>query len=293
MNLRGLVKSLSEERWNIGFIENSLNGVLCGEELRVNWVKHNYKDCWFADPFILEITDDEIHVLVEEFYKPIKRGRIARLVINRHNYELKRKDVVLELTTHLSFPAIRRIGEDVYIYPENGESGELNIYQYFPENNRCVKVERMMNESVADAVITEIDGKEYLFCTKQPNPNGNVLSVYEREHPKGSFMFSDDYSFEENVARMAGDFFEYHGKLYRPTQECNIQYGHAVTLQEVERKDGKFIFKEVRRMFSVHPQLTVGMHTFNMYKGLIVTDALGFKNMWLRRFLKEIGVMKR
>ncbi len=293
MNIIATIKKLSSEVWNIGFVQNDIKGILKEEQLKVKWLKHNSKDRWFADPFILDVTDDEIHVLVEEFYEPIQRGRISRLIIDKETYELKKLDVVLELPTHLSFPAIIRKDNHIYIYPENGESGELNLYQYLPAANECRKVKDLLPEAVADAVITEIDGKEYLFCTKQPNPNGNVLSVYEREHPKGSFMFSDDYSFEENVARMAGDFFEFEGKLYRPTQECNIQYGHAVTLQEVERKDGKFIFKEVRRMFSVHPQLTVGMHTFNMYKGLIVTDALGFKNMWLRRFLKEIGVMKR
>ena len=92
--------------------------------------------------------------------------------------------------------------------------------------------------------------------------------------------------FDENIARMAGDFIEYDGRLYRPTQECNVQYGHAVTLQEVKLVGDHMYFDEIRRMYSTHPKLNVGMHTFNMYKGVIVTDALGFNNMWIRRILK-------
>ena len=152
-------------------------------------------------------------------------------------------------------------------------------------------METILSEAVADAVITEIDDKKYLFCTKQPNPNGNVLNVYQKDS-SGLFQPREEYTFEEHVARMAGDFFTYNGKLYRPTQECNIQYGHAVTLQEVTEENGKFHFQEVRRMYSVHPRLTVGMHTFNMYKGLIVTDALGFQNMWIRKILKLFGIIR-
>ena len=291
MNIKEFIKQYSAETWDIGFIQNSLDEILQGNEIEVRWMKHKLKDSWFADPFIMDIDDKEIHVLAEEFYKPINRGRIARLIIDRNTLELKHKDVVLELPTHLSFPAIIRQDGKIYIYPENGESKELNLYQYIPESNECIKVETILSEAVADAVITEIDDKKYLFCTKQPNPNGNVLNVYQKDS-SGLFQPREEYTFEEHVARMAGDFFTYNGKLYRPTQECNIQYGHAVTLQEVTEENGKFHFQEVRRMYSVHPRLTVGMHTFNMYKGLIVTDALGFHNMWIRKILKLFGIIR-
>lgn len=290
MNLKAIVKEWSSETWNIGFIQNDLTGVLRGEELQVRWMKHSCKDSWFADPFILDVTDAEIHVLVEEFYKPIGRGRIAHLVIDKKSYQLKRKTVVLELPTHLSFPAIIRREGKIFIYPENGESGELNLYEYNPTTNSCTKKRTLLKEAVADAVIVTLDGKEHLFCTKQPKPNGNELVVYVK-NCAGEFVTKDTYTFEENIARMAGDFFEYGSRLYRPTQECNIQYGHAVTLQEVTSENGKLAFREVRRMYSVHPKLNIGMHTFNMYKDMIVTDALGFRNMWIRKALKSIGVL--
>ena len=291
MRLKEFIKNLTPEIWNIGFIQNSLESILLGDQLQVKWMIHNCRNSWFADPFILDVTNDEIHVLVEEFCEPLQRGRIARLILDRGTYMLKKKDVVLELPTHLSFPAIIRKNGKIYLYPENGESKELNLYQYIPESNECIKVETILSEAVADAVITEIDDKKYLFCTKQPNPNGNVLNVYQKDS-SGLFQPREEYTFEEHVARMAGDFFTYNGKLYRPTQECNIQYGHAVTLQEVTEENGKFHFREVRRMYSVHPRLTVGMHTFNMYKGLIVTDALGFHNMWIRKILKLFGIIR-
>ena len=148
----------------------------------------------------------------------------------------------------------------------------------------------LLQEAVADAVMAYVAGKEYLFCTKQPNPNGNVLTIYVKDET-GNFSANGDFTFEDNIARMAGDFFEYGGELYRPAQECNVQYGHAVSLQKVTHDNGRFAFEEVRRLYSVHPTLNVGMHTFNMYKGVIVTDALGFHNMWIRKILKSIGLL--
>ena len=44
-------------------------------------------------------------------------------------------------------------------------------------------------------------------------------------------------------------------------------------------------------MGPVHPKLNVGMHTFNMYKGVIVTDALGFDNMWIRNILRALRLI--
>ena len=290
MSLKESLKKITDERWNIGFIQNRLEDILHGESLKVEWMKHSYKDRWFADPFILDVTDDIIHVLAEEFYKPIKRGRIAHLIIDRNTYELKQLNVVLELPTHLSYPTIVRKNGKVFICPENGESGTLNLYEYDSKNFQCKKVECLLKENVADATMTTLDGKNYLFCTKHPHPNGNILHIYEKNE-NGRFSPYKEYAFEENVARMAGNFFEYEGILYRPTQECNTQYGHAVTLQEVQKKGDEFYFKEVRRLYSVHPKLNVGMHTFNMYKGVIVTDALGFDNMWIRNVLKTLKVL--
>ena len=285
--IRNLFKSISSERWNIGFVENNLHEVMKGEALRVNWLKHNCKNSWFADPFILEVTDDEIYVLVEEFCKSIQRGRISRLIVDKKTYELKQLDVVLELPTHLSFPAIIRKDDGIYIYPENGKSGKLSLYQYIPDKNECIRIETILDESVADPVISMINGEEFLFCTKQPNPNGNILQIYHK-NAFGAFVQIGKCIFDENVARMAGNFFEFGGHIYRPAQECNMQYGHAVVLQKVDKVNGEFLFSEKRRMYSVHPQLNVGMHTFNTYKGMIVTDALGFDNMWIRKILKVI-----
>ena len=98
--------------WNLGFIRESLDEILYTEHsLTVDYMRHDFKDRWFADPFILDVTDKYIYVLVEEYYRKIRRGRIAKLTVNRDGFILEKSETVLELDTHLSFPAILRCGD--------------------------------------------------------------------------------------------------------------------------------------------------------------------------------------
>jgi hypothetical protein len=68
-----VMEYIKATKYNIGFVDGSLESIIAGEPMKVNWMKHSYKDRWFADPFILDVTDDEIIVLVEEWYDPIDR----------------------------------------------------------------------------------------------------------------------------------------------------------------------------------------------------------------------------
>ena len=308
MSLKECIKTITAERWNIGVIQNSLDGIVKGNDIDVRWINHKSKQSWFADPFILDVTDDEIILLVEEFYRPINRGRISKLTIDRITNVLLKCDVILELPTHLSFPLIIRkdsnledfikdIDTDykssaepyVYLLPENGESGHLYIYKFFQKSNKIIRLCSVLDEAVEDAVPIKINEHLYLFCTPRENPNGNILHIYKWSYKEKLFEFLKEISFKENIARMSGSFFYYKNKLIRPTQECNFQYGHAVTLQVTDITD--FSFKEIRRIYSVHPRLNIGCHTFNSYKGVTVTDALGFDRMWIRKMLKRFNLI--
>ena len=71
--LKKTYRKLTSRKYNIGFVENTLEGILQGEPYRIKWMKHGYADRWFADPFILDVCGNEAQVLVEEFYDLIER----------------------------------------------------------------------------------------------------------------------------------------------------------------------------------------------------------------------------
>ena len=269
-----LYRKLTNWRWELGFLDNSLDGVVAGEPLKVHWVNLPFRDRWFADPFILDYNDSEIVLLCEEYSDELKRGRIAKVVVDRKSYELKSWKIILDCPTHLSFPRVVRTNGQVYIHPENSASGCHTLYRYEQEKDELVEPRVICKEPLTDAVMLEDNEKSLLFSTYVPNPNGNVLSVYRGN--EGGSVRSGEAIFDNNCARMAGDFFRVGGKLYRPAQDCNGGYGKAVIIQQAECDDkGLWTFRDVRRLESTHPVLDWGLHTFNHYKDLIVIDVKG------------------
>lgn len=275
MNIWQIYKELTSVHWEIGFLDNTLEGIVNGEELRLTLVTHDYPDSWFADPFILDVTDDTIVVLVEEVTKKIQKGRITKLVIDRRTNHVVEKKIILERPGHLSFPIIYRLNDKVYIYPENSADGSLNIYEYSFQNDSVTLIHELSDRPLTDAVFTDLFGKSQLFTTEADYANGFQLDQYEWDCEKKKFVFVTSSIFSEHIARMAGYFFTVNGKVYRPAQESNTNYGHGISLQETSFNNGKWEFKEVRRMVSPHPKLTRSFHTLNSYKGVIVVDVLG------------------
>lgn len=285
-----IYKYCVKHKWEIGFICNPIAAILAGEKPNVWWVKHDYKDRWFADPFILEENVNEVVLLVEEYYDPINLGRIVKLVIDKKTHQIISNELVLQLDTHLSFPAIIRKDDKIFIYPENSKSGKLYMYEYNQKTNDCKLVGVLCEAPLTDAVYFKIDCKDYIFSTTEEDPNGKCLGVYSLGND-GRFAFADTISFEENIARMAGDFFVVGSVLYRPAQESNNIYGHSISIQKVSIHNGSFEMNEVVRIPSPHKVHKLGFHTFNKLGDTIVIDVKGFRRPILGNicyFLKHL-----
>ncbi len=280
--IRRLHKTVCAVKWNIGFIEKPVSDLLEGKQCKINFLIHNYRDRWFADPWLISEDENEIKCLVEEKKFGIKQnGYISLLTINRQTYRLKERRTILELDSHLSFPATIEENGKLYIYPENAAGEGLGLY-LLDKNFGCVHVRNLSREGLADAVITDLFGERMMFATKLPNPNGDTLLAY-RFDKEGNYKLEEDYHFENNIARNAGNWFKLGDRIYRPAQDCNGGYGKAVILQEVIRdNDGHFLFHNRQRIISPDSKLCLGLHTFNHLSNLIVVDAYGYKNpIWL------------
>ena len=283
MSPKKLFLSFLDDVWTIGFVNGSLNDIVEGKELKINVINHSYKDRWFADPFILDVTDTEISLLVEEFYFPHHHGRIAKLTIDKSTYNLLRSEVVLELDSHLSFPAIFRQGNIIYIYPENSAKGSLTLYSYDPINNNCHPISVIAEEPLTDAIIVRLgNDKKVLFSTKVPTMQHHLLGVYYEEY--GKFIFKKNYIFKERISRGAGDFFNIGTNLYRPAQVFEKWYGRGLSIQKVTENNGEWEFEEVRRIYSNVKGYKDGIHTFNCFKNTIVVDLKHFRHPYLRLF---------
>lgn len=292
MYIKKIYQKTQGSIWKIGFIQNSLESILKGEQLHIKYLSLP-SDRWWADPFILDVTEKDIILLVEEYQYKRKRGTIAKLVIDKETLSVKSDEEILVLDTHLSFPAILRKNH-VYVYPENNKGGCLKLYRYDLNENKLVDDDIICNEPLTDAIYTEFLGEPIIVSTKEPNPNGKVLGFYiPQDKDKGiignNYQLKEEISFDERIARNAGDWFEYNGKIYRPAQECNVEYGHSTYIQEVTKDiNGKLQFKNIRKLCSNNKKFQRGLHTFNTYKGLTVIDVKGYRYPKLALCLKRI-----
>lgn len=281
--------------WNLGFVTDDVADVIKSKHLNIQWMKHEYKDRWFADPYLLEVTDKQIVVLVEEFCYKIRKGRIAKLVVSRPDYVLQDMKIVLEQSTHLSFPVIYEKDGQVYVMPENSKSGCINIYRYNAEKERLDLVHEVGHLPLTDATIVKFHSdEEFVFSTKLPNPNGNELEIYPFD---GKFMKMeakalDTVSFPSNIARNAGDAFYIGEQMFRPAQDCNKCYGNGLNIQQINRIGDKFQFMTVAEFHSDNPNYGLGYHTLNMKNGLIVVDGHRLRFPRMVKLLQVLSKLK-
>lgn len=283
-------RKLQSTKWNIAILDNSMQGIIAGDPLRYRIMEYNNKDTWYADPFILDVTDSEYHILAEEMQYSQEKARISKLIIDKKTMQLKQVTPLLSLPNHISYPAIIRKNNNVYVYPENGLSGKLTRYLYDQKQEKFIEDNIMMEGPLADATITELFGDEYLFCTKLPDCNGKHLEIYKKDGT-GQYQLFQEVDFEENIARMAGDFFKVENAIYRPAQDCNKCYGNGTVIQEVSMKNGLFYFNDVRRLYSQDNIYNEGLHTLNTFKNVVVMDIVGKPRYPLAR--KLIKTLKK
>ena len=85
------------QNWNICFCTLSEEELIANKGIDgVQWLKHPYKDRWFADPFIFSVTEKEIIVFVEELMIEKPKGYLVELIVNRQTKKLINRHVLLE-----------------------------------------------------------------------------------------------------------------------------------------------------------------------------------------------------
>ena len=267
--------------WNIAIADISENL----EPVNVKWLKHNYNDRWFADPFIISEDSETLIILVEEYLFSKEKGRIARLTINKDTCEIINNETLLELSTHLSFPNYFKYGNITYLYPENAKAG---ITQYYRYGNTLIQCGILSHIPFADPVITDNNGRYYLLATTGEKCNGNILEVYESENIFGEYTKIQQITFKEDIARRAGNIFEFNGKQISPAQINNKDYGEGLSFQQLEFTDGKISLNEFKRLYPLKGNYPDGLHTFNVFGNKVAIDGYRYRSKLLRKLYVKI-----
>ena len=268
-----------DTNWNIGFSEINEHDLITKRSMgSVKWLRHPYKDRWFADPFILSYSESEIAVLVEECPIENPKGIICELVIDRKTMKLKTRYVLLELDTHLSYPAIVREEGKIYVYPENGASGSLKMYEYNADKHVLENPVCILNEAVADSTILKGgNGSFYLIATRFPKTQEEVY-LYKSESLFGPYEATEAIPFEieRSCSRPAGSFFMSDSVLFRPAQNCAERYGAGISVMRCDLNENKLKEEKLMDLTPVSWKYSLGIHTLNFSGNLCVIDGAGY-----------------
>ena len=283
---------LYDQNWNIGFCGLTTEELIKNKALpTVRWMKHPYRDRWFADPYILKASEEEIVVFVEECPIEAPKGILCELHIDRKSMRLKERYILLELDTHLSYPAIIEYEGKTYVYPENGASGQLNIYEYDEVKHRLINPNCILNEAVADATITKEGNRFTLIATRFPKTQKEAF-LYESKSLFGPFKLVTETPFQNSLScsRPGGNWMHVFGALYRPAQNCSEVYGGSLKFMYVD-----LIKNKEQIIFELKPQgfrYNKGLHTINFNNGLCVIDGCGYYYPTLARCVNAIRSFK-
>ena len=284
-----IIKKYGADCWAIGFVRGGLQSIMENDTYEADWVEMP-KDRWYADPFILDVTDTLILLLVEDYAYTTKKGIISLLKIDRQLFSIVERKEILELATHLSFPNIIRRNGKIFIFPESAQSGKLDMYEYNPITESVKYCATICDDVVWDSDITELFGEQLLFTAAH---NDKQLDIFAWDEKIQRFVSKYVLPSEKKNSRLGGKVFEYKGKTYYPAQECDGGYGVAIDIKEISHMNGTFSTRVVKKIKSNHPIHTIGLHTLNEFKDVVVIDVHGYRYGLIGRLIAKLIRFKK
>lgn len=270
MGLKDKFKILT---YNIGLIEKGTDavieeGLVAGD---IRWLKHSYKDRFFADPFLVKEDDGKYYVVCEELSFWNNKGIISLLVINKRDFSLLEKKTLIEEPWHLSFPYIIN---NEYLLPESHKGGKAYLYHINVDAWEIDKKTLVCDEcGFVDPIIIQ-----------NTNVNNVLLSTDNSSEKLYAFKMGDDNKYhqisqsplmiDKSRTRAAGNTFQYKESLVRPVQDCVQRYGRQTRIVKADLLDDQTYQTEDVAVLNSdsNPPYDETFHTFNVYDNCIIVD---------------------
>lgn len=246
---------------------------------------------YFADPFLFEV-EGATHLFVEEF--DYGRGKGVISVFERDESGFGRRRVVLERPYHLSYPFVFRDGGSVWMLPECGETGRVELYRAvrYPDRWELATVP-IEGVKAYDATLHRDDRGYWLFATTAlwQSSTSDRLVLFHARSLLGPWTRCGPETELRDVraARPAGMIRAIGGQMIRPAQDCHDIYGGTIQLCAVSALErNHFRQTATGRIEVVGRGGTCGAHTYNLGRDVEVVDVYGFSRTETRATLRHV-----
>jgi len=233
-------------------------------------------DRFYADPCAIRVNGVD-HVFFEECQHPAFKGVISWMTIGADG-RFTVPEVVLEEAHHLSYPFVFEAENAVYMIPESAAAKSVDLYRAVEFPRKWTKVATLLdNISAVDSTVIEHAGKWWMFASvgEEGSSKNDQLHIYHADSVRGPWSPHGDNPVKIDVssARSAGRLFKRGDKLIRPSQDCSVVYGGALTLSEVVHLSMESYSEvAIERLSPDWLPFNVGFHTVSSTDRLEIVD---------------------
>lgn len=281
-----IINKLKVVSWNVGFVDVDISKIMKGYDYKITWMKHSFRDRFFADPFLLSSDDQYYWILAEEYLFVEGKGKIVKLKVDKKSKELIDRSLLIETEFHMSYPFVY----NDHIYAEQSASGNWVRYDIDGCNPELVS-----ENAFIDGTIFNDGNQEWLFATKINSSKSDACKkLYRYKMIKGYPEVNSEMLIKNDMlaSRPGGNFFMWNNNWYRVAQTSSEKvYGEEIEICKIiictdsqydEVVEAKVSSKQENRF-------NMGLHTFNSYEDVIIVD--GFE-MQLHPFQKIKAKLK-
>lgn len=195
---------------------------------------------YYADPFLIE-ENGILWAFFEDLNYFDDRAALSALpLIDPQGRTIP----VLDPGVHTSFPFLFRHEGDLYMLPETGKNGRLELWRcsHFPaewQRHRVI----LWDVNAADSVLFEHDGRFWLLTfLESPCPGGmyRYLAIFHSDDPVNGDWIAHpinekghDVTARGGTGRNAGGVFHHEGRLLRAVQDSTAYYGEGMAFREI------------------------------------------------------------
>jgi hypothetical protein len=268
---------ISKERWFIGIRRLSPGTDPLPQRLDDFRYLIPPRDRFYADPFVIQ-RNGKNYLFFEDYRYDQRKAVISCIEIDSKG-DLSAPEVVLARNYHLSYPFLFEWNDQVFMIPETSQNRTIELYRAisFPHH---WQLEAVLMEDVraVDATVLRRQGKFWLFVnTAAPGcPIDDELFLFHADTPLGPWTphRCNPIVSDVRTARPAGGCLIHDGTLVRPSQDCSVSYGHAISFNRVETlSEGEYKETLIHRIDPTSMPGTLGTHTYNRNDDYAVLDS--------------------
>lgn len=280
------------KHWVIGLCRGDIRDIIGSKTFcqDIKWLQFNSIDHFLADPFLSWSNDGHLNIFLEDFSLDDFYGKISLLTVDNNFRKISQK-MLLDTGSHLSYPFIYKENDKIYVFPESSHSGKLDCYEYNAVQGSLNFVVEILKLPLLDSTILFYKDKYWLFGTLNGKDSNSKLYIYFSDRLLGPYTPHPGNPVKDSIngSRPAGNFFQVDGVLYRPSQNCEKEYGESITINKINILN-EICFDEEPHM-QISPNMlhrlkhkVLTMHTINVLDEIIVVDGLKWtfspKNQW-------------